>query len=176
MRSEGSANEWTSSTSTGATARSALRPSDMAKDSLLALSGTASKPRSRSANATRTTSPDDSCSAQLPSRRRAEWGRLAVVEPEAITRRVLLLNECLQELMRPDAWNAQAMARDSMLRAAVERWLQVAIEACSDIAFHVVAAEGWTPPETGRAAFATLSAHGLLDSALASRLGRAVGL
>ena len=31
-----------------------------------------------------------------------------------------------------------------MLRAAVERWLQVAIEACSDVAFHVVASEGWT--------------------------------
>lgn len=99
-----------------------------------------------------------------------------MVESEVITRRMLVLNECLQELSRPLAGAAQSLAADTLLRAAVERWLQVAIEACSDIAFHVVASEGWTPPETGRAAFATLAAHGKLDPDLARRLGRAVGL
>ncbi len=35
---------------------------------------------------------------------------------------------------------------------------------------------GWTPPTTGRGAFASLAAHGKLAPALASRLGLAYGL
>jgi hypothetical protein len=45
-----------------------------------------------------------------------------------------------------------------------------------DLAFHVVASEGWTPPSSGRGAFASLAAHGRLDPALAGRLGLAYGL
>ena len=60
--------------------------------------------------------------------------------------------------------------------AAVERWLQVAVEACMDVAYHVVASEGWTPPESGRAAFASLAAHGKMSLDLAARLGSAAAL
>ena len=52
----------------------------------------------------------------------------------------------------------------------------MAVEACVDSATHVIAAEGWPPPRTGRAAFETLATHGRLERALAERLGRAVGL
>jgi uncharacterized protein YutE (UPF0331/DUF86 family) len=58
----------------------------------------------------------------------------------------------------------------------VERWLQVAIEACVDIASYVIADQGWTPPATGRDAFLALSSHGRLPLDLAERLGSAVGL
>ena len=68
------------------------------------------------------------------------------------------------------------MAADPVLRAAVERWLQVAIEACIDIAYHVIGDRGWTPPDSARDAFRTLASHGLIDAALATRLGRAAGL
>ena len=63
-----------------------------------------------------------------------------------------------------------------MLRAAVERWLQVAIEACINLAGHVIASEGWTPPQTARAAFQVLAAHGRLPLDLAQRLGLAASL
>jgi uncharacterized protein YutE (UPF0331/DUF86 family) len=99
-----------------------------------------------------------------------------VVDPQAVTRRLLALTEALRELERPEARDARSLATDAVLRAAVERWLQVAIEACIDVADHVIAEHAWTPPETGRAAFQTLAAHGLLELELASRLGRAVGL
>ena len=99
-----------------------------------------------------------------------------MVEPDVIARRLLSLNEALRELGREGAGDARSLAADAVLRAAVERWLQVAVEACMDVAYHVVASEGWTPPESGRAAFASLAAHGLLPLDLAPRLGGAAAL
>ena len=96
-----------------------------------------------------------------------------MVEPDVIARRLLSL---LKELERPAAADARALAGDAVLRAAVERWLQVAVEACMDVAYHVVASEGWTPPESGRAAFASLAAHGKMSLDLAARLGSAAAL
>lgn len=99
-----------------------------------------------------------------------------MVDADVVARRLLVLNEALRELERPEAADAACLARDAVLRAAVERWLQVSIEACLDVANHVIASSGWTPPETGRASFLSLSAHGYLEHDLAMRLGRAVGL
>lgn len=99
-----------------------------------------------------------------------------MVDPEVLTRRVLAVTDALRELERAEARDATRLASDPVLRAAVERWLQVAIEGCLDIASHVIATKGWVPAETGRAAFQTLASHGLLDLELATRLGRAVGL
>lgn len=99
-----------------------------------------------------------------------------VIDADVVARRLLALNEALTNLERPDCGDAKRLRADAVLRAAVERWLQVAIEVCVDVAHHVIASEGWTPPATGRAAFLTLAAHGRLDQALAQRLGGAVGL
>ncbi|HEY8089563.1 MAG TPA: DUF86 domain-containing protein [Polyangiaceae bacterium] len=99
-----------------------------------------------------------------------------MVDPDVVSHRLLAMNEALRELERPGASNEQALAGDSMLRAAVERWLQIAIEACIDVADHVIASEGWPPPESARAAFASLAAHGKLPAGLASKLGDAAAL
>jgi uncharacterized protein YutE (UPF0331/DUF86 family) len=79
------------------------------------------------------------------------------VDRDVVARRLLVLNECLSELSLPDRGDPQKLASDSVLRAAVERWLQLAIEACIDIASHVIADAGWTPPATGRDAFFVLA-------------------
>jgi uncharacterized protein YutE (UPF0331/DUF86 family) len=99
-----------------------------------------------------------------------------MTNPDVVARRLLALNDALTELARPACGDAEALVRDAMLRAAVERWLQVAIEAAIDIAHHVVAARGWTPSPTARSAFTTLAGHGLLEPALATRLARAAAL
>lgn len=39
-----------------------------------------------------------------------------------------------------------------------------------------MAARGWTPPDTARAAFLVLARHGVLDEALAQRLGEAAAM
>jgi len=99
-----------------------------------------------------------------------------VVDPDVVARRLLAMNEALRELQRPGASDARVLAGDAVLRAAVERWLQIAVEACIDVADHVIASEGWTPPQSARAAFAALAAHGKLPVDLAERLGGAAAL
>jgi len=50
------------------------------------------------------------------------------------------------------------------------------VEACIDIAYHVIGDRGWTAPDNARDAFRALASHGLIDHDLATRLGRAAGL
>ena len=73
-----------------------------------------------------------------------------MVDPDVVARRLLATNEALRELQRPEASKARNLAEDALLRAAVERWLQVAVGACIDVADHVIASEGWTPPQSAR--------------------------
>jgi uncharacterized protein YutE (UPF0331/DUF86 family) len=96
-----------------------------------------------------------------------------MVDPDVVARRLLSLREALDALGRREAGDAAALAADVVLRAAVERWLQVAIESCIDIASHVVSDEGWTPVDSGRAAFLSLASHGRISMDLAQRLARA---
>ncbi len=60
--------------------------------------------------------------------------------------------------------------------AAMERMLEVAIQAAADVAAHLVADHGWATPETAGQSFAELARQGLIDGGLAQRLRRAVGL
>jgi uncharacterized protein YutE (UPF0331/DUF86 family) len=99
-----------------------------------------------------------------------------VVDPEATTRRLLTLNEALQYLASHKSVGADRLRADATLRAAVERWMQVAIEACIGLAYHVIAERGWTPPDTSRGSFETLAAHDLISPELAARLGMAAGM
>jgi uncharacterized protein YutE (UPF0331/DUF86 family) len=99
-----------------------------------------------------------------------------MVDPDVIARRVLALSEALGNLRGSAAGDAHRLASDATLRAAAERWLQVAIEACIDIAYHVVAANEWTPPDNARGAFLCLVGHGMLEQGLADRLSAAAGL
>jgi uncharacterized protein YutE (UPF0331/DUF86 family) len=100
-----------------------------------------------------------------------------LVDPDVIARRLLSLSETLERLRAVrDQVNADLLAADPMLQAAVERWLQVAIEACIDLAYHIIADRGWAPPDSARGAFEQLAAQGLISSELAKRLGRAAGM
>jgi uncharacterized protein YutE (UPF0331/DUF86 family) len=100
-----------------------------------------------------------------------------LVDASIISRRLLTLSEVLQHLeQRMPSLTPDRLTADPVLEAAVERWVQVAVEACIDIAYHIVADRGWTPPDAARAAFATLAAHNIISPELAQSLGRAAGL
>ena len=99
-----------------------------------------------------------------------------MVDPNALSRRLLALTEALSNLEREGASDAGMLAADAVLRAAVERWLQVAVEACVDVATHVIADAGWTPPGTARQSFLVLANHGKIPLTLAEKLGFAAGL
>ena len=98
----------------------------------------------------------------------------AMIDADIVARRPRFLTEALGELGRPEAGNERALATDRVLRAAVERWLQIAIEACIDIAEHVVATQGWTPSaECTRDRIASSGGHGQLPAeSIAEARGR----
>ena len=100
-----------------------------------------------------------------------------MVDADVISRRLLSLSDALQQLAsRESTISPDSLSSDPALQAAVERWLQIAVEACIDCAYHVIADRGLTPPDSARSAFEALASHGIIDSELALRLGRAAGL
>jgi uncharacterized protein YutE (UPF0331/DUF86 family) len=69
---------------------------------------------------------------------------------------------------------ARALASDEDLQDILARNLEVAIQNCMDIAFHLCAAYGEVP-QTAAQAFAVLAGRGLIGKVLAQKLQRAVG-
>jgi uncharacterized protein YutE (UPF0331/DUF86 family) len=100
-----------------------------------------------------------------------------MVDAEIVARRLLVLNDAIQQLSsRANSIDPQRLQSDPLLRAATERWLQVAIEVCVDLAYHLIADRGWKPADSARSAFGRLSEHGVLPAELARDLALAAGL
>ena len=104
------------------------------------------------------------------------WEPRSLVDRDIVTRRLLVLSDALQQIDREFPGDARGLEASPLVRAAIERWLQVAIEVCIDLAYHVIADRGWLPPDNAGDAFAVLASHGALDGGLASRLRGAVSL
>ena len=68
----------------------------------------------------------------------------------------------------------KVLAADEDLQDILTRNLEVAIQTCIDIAFHLCGAHG-VVPTTSAEAFAQLAKRGLIERSLAARLQRAVG-
>jgi uncharacterized protein YutE (UPF0331/DUF86 family) len=64
----------------------------------------------------------------------------------------------------------QAYQDDKMLRRAVERCLQVAVEACLDIGRRIIALEGFRYPEDNRDVFRILAEEKVVSADLLSTL------
>ncbi len=103
----------------------------------------------------------ESCFGERLAAPAPAWGNGHVVDPDILSRRILALSEALGELERSGGADANKLRQDTTLRAAVERWLQVAVESCIHMAFHIVSENEWTPPDTAGGAFRTLASHGL---------------
>ena len=68
------------------------------------------------------------------------------------------------------------LSHDLVLRDALALAFMVALQEAVDIAYHVVADEGWGVPDSHRAAFETLAAHTVLATGLADDLSAAAGM
>jgi uncharacterized protein YutE (UPF0331/DUF86 family) len=99
-----------------------------------------------------------------------------MVDRDVVARRILALNEAIGHLRASNAGDEASLRSQAMLRAATERWTQIAIESCIDLAFHVLADRGLPAPPSGRAAFQALAMEGVLEAPLAERLGNAVSM
>ena len=87
------------------------------------------------------------------------------------------LRELSHRLRRVEAKqpaSIKALAADEDLQDILARNLEVAIQTCIDIAFHLCGAHG-VVPTTSAEAFDQLARRGLIERSLAQRLQRAVG-
>ena len=80
----------------------------------------------------------------------------------------------LTRARRPAA--PEALSTDLVLRDAMALALMVALQEAIDIAYHIVADEGWGVPDSHRAAFDALAARGVLVPELAARLSAAASM
>jgi uncharacterized protein YutE (UPF0331/DUF86 family) len=70
----------------------------------------------------------------------------------------------------------EVLSSDLILRDALALSVMVALQEAIDITYHVVADEGWGVPDSHRAAFDLLAAHGIVSTELAARLSGAAAM
>ncbi|HEY2717319.1 MAG TPA: DUF86 domain-containing protein [Solirubrobacterales bacterium] len=98
-----------------------------------------------------------------------------MVDRPKVESRLERLRLLLDELEQIRAAGREAYDAELRQRLATQRALQLAIQACIDIAGHLLADSGEPIPPNYRALFPALTEQGL-DSALAERLATAAGL
>ena len=98
-----------------------------------------------------------------------------VVDRELVLRKLANIDLYLTQLVPYRALDVAAYAADWRTQRIVERTLHLAIEACMDVADHIVADRRLRVPETGAATFESLGEADLLPRELAASLARTVG-
>jgi uncharacterized protein YutE (UPF0331/DUF86 family) len=93
-----------------------------------------------------------------------------MTDPIIVLRKLVTLREHLSRARarRPDA--VGELERDTVLQDALAMSLFVAIQEAIDIAFHIVADEGWGMPGSYAEAFAILAEKGVVDAAMVDPL------
>ncbi len=71
---------------------------------------------------------------------------------------------------------AEDLRRDRDALDLVAFNLMLAVQACADVASHVIAGEGWPPPPSLGAPFERLREHDIISAPVCEALARAVGL
>lgn len=97
-----------------------------------------------------------------------------MVDERRLRRLLERVNEHLGYL-RARAPEREAVRRDPERLAGLKYEFIVTIEGLIDVAHHIVAAEGWGPPESNAHAVELLGAHGVVPADLAQVVARAVG-
>ena len=97
-----------------------------------------------------------------------------MVDRDLVLRKIADIERYMGELFEYRSLDPGAYAADWQTQRIVERTLHLAIEACMDVADHLVADRRLPVPETAAGTFVTLAGAGLLDADLARALGRMV--
>ncbi len=96
-----------------------------------------------------------------------------MTDPGLVAKKLALIETCLRELAtmaRPEALEA-----DVRERRFVEHTLQIAIQACQDVASHIVSGERLGEPRTNQELMDLLVRAGWLEPELGRRLRQAIG-
>lgn len=99
-----------------------------------------------------------------------------MTDEELVLRKLAVLEEHLERASRRQPESLQALEGDDLVQDALAMSVLVAIQEAIDIAFHIVADEGWGLPSSNAEAFERLAQNGVIDADLATRLASATGL
>ena len=99
---------------------------------------------------------------------------IASIDSAVIDARLRELSRRLRRVEAKQPASVKQLAADEDLQDILTRNLELAIQTCIDIAFHLCGARG-VVPTTAAEAFAQLAKLGLVERGLAQRLQRAVG-
>lgn len=99
-----------------------------------------------------------------------------MVDHDVFDQRLTRLGELIRDLQQLAAGDRESFLADRRLQTMAERWLQLAVEACLDLANHLIATREWPTPTTYREAFSTLAAKGVLSAELAAKMESWAGL
>jgi uncharacterized protein YutE (UPF0331/DUF86 family) len=95
---------------------------------------------------------------------------------DVVQRRLRALADAVNDLGRLRDIDAAALRADSILRAAAERLIQVAVDLAVDVNGHLATAELGRAPTTGRESFLAAAEAGIVSTELAEQLAPAAGL
>ena len=93
-----------------------------------------------------------------------------MVSPERLEEKFRRLAEYLGVLRELRSVPAQELVGDLVRMGSVKYYLQVSIESCIDVAQHVIASEGFRPPNDYADTFTVLAERGILEHDFAERL------
>ncbi len=96
-----------------------------------------------------------------------------MTDADLVRKKLALVETYLRELRT--LANLDALETDVRERRFVEHTLQIALQACQDVASHVVSSEKLGEPRTNQELFDLLAAHGWIGTDLAAALRRAIG-
>lgn len=99
-----------------------------------------------------------------------------MVDPDLIAIKLGELADRLARVRSHRAASAVALQADRDRLDLIAFNLMLAVQACADIASHLIADEAWPPAASLGAAFERLRAEGVISSPVCEALGRAVGL
>ena len=89
-----------------------------------------------------------------------------MVDRDLLLRKLATLDEYLAQISEYRSVTVDEYRRDWKTQRIIERTLQIAIEACVDVAAHVIADRGLRVPSTYGETFEVLGESGLLDAGL----------
>lgn len=95
---------------------------------------------------------------------------------DTVQRRLRLATETLDNLRRFSGVSSDQLAGDPLLRAGIERMLQVIVDLAIDINAHIVSATCGEAPQTARESFLEMARSGIIDPELGQRLAPSAGL
>ena len=99
-----------------------------------------------------------------------------MTDPVLVLRKLATLREHLERVRRRRPVSVEALRTDVDLQDALAMSLLVAVQEAIDVAFHLLADEGWGTPDSYAEGFAMLARRGVIDVALSDALARVVSV